>query len=105
VTAGGPTGGCVDPGRDDAQGEEPGAQLGACATLIRPGDHAVGRSLADMGVRQRTGALVVAIRRGEELSQAPDAARPIQAGDMITLAGSLESIQRARSMFENGGQG
>jgi CPA2 family monovalent cation:H+ antiporter-2 len=69
---------------------------------IREGAHAAGRSLAEMAVRSRTGALVVAIKRGGALLDHPDPSAPLQTGDLLYLVGSGSALRRACGLLENG---
>jgi monovalent cation:H+ antiporter-2, CPA2 family len=56
---------------------------------------AVGRSLAELELRASTGATVIAIVRGTEGFAVPDAHEPLQAGDVLALAGTDEAIDAA----------
>ncbi|WP_435181889.1 cation:proton antiporter regulatory subunit [Halorussus sp. AFM4] len=48
----------------------------------------VGRSLSDCGIRQRTGASVIAVQRGEETVANPSADFELAAGDVIVALGT-----------------
>ncbi|MBI5528791.1 MAG: cation:proton antiporter [Deltaproteobacteria bacterium] len=69
---------------------------------VREGAHAAGRSLAGMTLRSRTGALVVAIKRGGALLDHPDPSAPLAAGDLLYLVGSGEALRRACRVVETG---
>jgi CPA2 family monovalent cation:H+ antiporter-2 len=56
---------------------------------------AVGRTLAELGLRGRTGATVVAIRRGSKVF-VPAADEALQAGDVLALTGSEQAIRLAK---------
>jgi monovalent cation:H+ antiporter-2, CPA2 family len=56
---------------------------------------AVGRTLAQLELRSTTGATVLAIVRGTEGFAVPDAHTPLQAGDVLALAGTDEAIEAA----------
>jgi CPA2 family monovalent cation:H+ antiporter-2 len=58
---------------------------------------AVGRSLAELNLRGRTGATVLAISRGGEPILAPVATERLASGDVVALAGSREAIDAARA--------
>jgi CPA2 family monovalent cation:H+ antiporter-2 len=60
---------------------------------------AVGKSLAELELRSSTGATVLAIVRGES-GTVPDAHAPLQAGDILALAGSDESIAAATTFLD-----
>jgi CPA2 family monovalent cation:H+ antiporter-2 len=61
---------------------------------------AVGKSLAQLDLRARTGASVLAIHRGEHGLATPSATEPLRAGDILALAGSDAEIAAARSMLD-----
>jgi CPA2 family monovalent cation:H+ antiporter-2 len=65
------------------------------SVLVSEGDPATRSSTVDLGVRQQTGALIVAVRRDGALIAHPDPHQPFQAGDIVYLVGSLDSIQQA----------
>lgn len=56
---------------------------------------ACGESLVSLDLRGRTGALAVAVRRGEQLLNKPDPTVPFVTGDIIYLVGSSKAIRRA----------
>ena len=64
---------------------------------------AVGRTLSELNLRGMTGATVPALRReaGPQLL-APTAHDVLQAGDVLALAGTHESIQAARTLLGPG---
>ena len=64
--------------------------------------HAAGRTSLDLGVRQKTRALIVAIRRDDILIDHLDPEDPLQAGDVIYLAGSIGAIREAMALLEGG---
>ena len=80
------------------------AGLGA-PVAIRLGDTspAVGATLSRLNLRGRTGATVLAIARGEKAIIAPTASERLEAGDVLAVAGSVESIEAARSVLLSGG--
>ncbi len=61
---------------------------------------AVGRTLADLELRSATGATVLAIRRGDERIAIPDAHTPLEAGDILALAGTEQAIAAATQFLE-----
>ncbi len=66
------------------------------ATCEVPADgSAVGRSLAELGVRASTGATVLAIARDGANMTMPSPSEPLRAGDLLALAGSDEAIAAA----------
>lgn len=54
-----------------------------------------GRTLAESGLRTKTGASIVAVRRGSETHANPPADLPLAAGDTLVLFGSPEQLQAA----------
>jgi len=59
----------------------------------------VGRSLAELNLRGRTGATVLAISRGGESVAVPAAGERIGAGDVVALAGTHDAIEAAKSVL------
>jgi CPA2 family monovalent cation:H+ antiporter-2 len=62
---------------------------------VQAGSPAVGRSVLDLDLRQRTGASIVAVRRDGVLLEDLDPKQPFREGDVIYLVGSFASIQDA----------
>ena len=60
---------------------------------------AVGQSLADLNLRGRSGATVLAISRNGEDIVVPAAGERLQAGDVLALAGSHDAIETARELL------
>jgi CPA2 family monovalent cation:H+ antiporter-2 len=56
---------------------------------------AVGQTLADTGLRSKTGALVLAVRRGESDLATPDALFRLEAGDVLVVVGQRQQLQGA----------
>jgi CPA2 family monovalent cation:H+ antiporter-2 len=69
------------------------------AVTIPAGGEAVGRSLAQLDLRARTGATVLAIRRGDTGMPAPSPTEPLAAGDVLALAGSDVEIAAAKALL------
>jgi K+:H+ antiporter len=63
---------------------------------------AVGKSLAELNLRARTGATVLAISRGEGGFATPEPHEPLRAGDILALAGSDDAIASARQAVTSG---
>lgn len=55
-----------------------------------------GASLKSLGLRDRTGATVVALKRGGDLSSFVDPDRPFEAGDLLVVVGDQEALTRFR---------
>jgi CPA2 family monovalent cation:H+ antiporter-2 len=73
------------------------ADLKIESVLVRRDSPASGRSLLELDLRQRTGALIVAIKREGKLMDAPALDMRLQDGDIVYLVGALESISSAVS--------
>lgn len=72
--------------------------LGAPVAVEVGADSAwVGKSLADLNLRGRTGATVLAISRGGDSIVVPPAGERLQAGDILALAGSHDAIEAAKA--------
>jgi CPA2 family monovalent cation:H+ antiporter-2 len=63
------------------------------------GAAAVGRSLAQLDLRARTGASVLAIARSDRGLATPSPSEPLRAGDTLVLAGSEEAVTAARALL------
>ncbi|MGH7537478.1 MAG: TrkA C-terminal domain-containing protein, partial [Gemmatimonadales bacterium] len=71
--------------------------LGAPVAVTLGADHSsIGRSLAELNLRGRTGASVLAISRSGESIVIPTAGERLQAGDVLALAGTHDAIQAAK---------
>jgi CPA2 family monovalent cation:H+ antiporter-2 len=70
----------------------------ASITLV-PGSPAIGKSLAELDLRAKTGATVLAIARGASGMATPSPTEPLQQGDVLAMAGSDEAIEAARELF------
>lgn len=66
----------------------------------------VARTIADSGVRERSGASIVAIVAGERMDVNPEPSTPLPAGAEIVLIGSVEDQDRFLAIFqeEEGGR-
>lgn len=72
--------------------------FGATRSLRLQGDApAVGRTLAELDLRARTGATVLAIARGDGGFASPDPRAPLCAGDVLALTGGDDAIAAARA--------
>ncbi|HTJ42088.1 MAG TPA: cation:proton antiporter, partial [Kofleriaceae bacterium] len=66
---------------------------------LAAGSPAIGRSLAELDLRARTGATVLAILRGGEGIATPSPTDPLHAGDVLALTGSTEAIEAAAKIL------
>jgi CPA2 family monovalent cation:H+ antiporter-2 len=81
-------------------GDHPGLdEMHIESVLLSEGNPATRRSTVDLGVRQQTGALIVAVRRDGELIAHPDPHLAFDPGDVVYLVGSLPSIEQAIALL------
>ena len=74
--------------------------LGALASVrLEASSAAVGKTLADLNLRGRTGAAVLVVTRAEGGVIVPTAEEELRAGDVLALAGSHEAIAAARGLL------
>ncbi|MGV3622802.1 MAG: cation:proton antiporter [Archangium sp.] len=74
--------------------------LGEPVSCAVPADSPVlGKSLAEINLRGRTGATVLAIHRHEGDVVLPTASEKLSAGDIVALAGSTEAVGAARLLL------
>jgi CPA2 family monovalent cation:H+ antiporter-2 len=71
--------------------------------LIRGGSPAAGRTPAELHIRSATGALVVAVRRGERLLDQPSHDNTFEVGDIVYLVGTSSAVRKAIALFEPAG--
>jgi CPA2 family monovalent cation:H+ antiporter-2 len=60
---------------------------------------AVGKTLAELNLRGRTGATVLAITRDEGGISVPKATEVLRPGDVLALAGTREAVEEAKSLL------
>jgi CPA2 family monovalent cation:H+ antiporter-2 len=66
------------------------------------GAWASGRSLADLDLRAQTGALIIALRRGDQNIPSPPPDMRLLTGDLLYLTGSGADLARARRRIATG---
>jgi CPA2 family monovalent cation:H+ antiporter-2 len=66
---------------------------------LPPGAPAVGRTLAETGLRTQTGALVLSVRRGEEDMPTPDPHFHLAADDVLTVVGQPPQLAAAARLL------
>ncbi len=66
---------------------------------LEEGSPAVGQSLKQLGLRGRTGATVIAIKRGESEVVFPSADDVLRLGDILVLTGMQDSLEQAKSIL------
>jgi TrkA domain protein len=67
---------------------------------VREGSAAAGRSIGDLQIRQRAGATVVAIVRGEETLASPGPEVAFMVGDTAVVIGTSEGVGRAIALLQ-----
>ena len=72
------------------------------AVRVELSDHAVGRSLAELDLRSRTGAVVLAINRGGEHILLPTGHETIHAGDVLAIAGTHAAVRDSTALLRAG---
>ena len=65
------------------------------SVVILKGSAGLGRTLAQLNIREAGGALAIAKKRGEQLIAPPEPNVPLQEHDVIYLAGTSESLDAA----------
>jgi K+/H+ antiporter YhaU regulatory subunit KhtT len=63
----------------------------------------VGQTLAETGLRSRTGALVLAVRRGDDDLATPDAEFRLEAGDVLVVVGQPQQLAGAQALLAGTG--
>ena len=75
--------------------------LGALAAIqLDAGTAAIGRTLAQLNLRGRTGATVLAITRADGGVLVPAAGERLRTGDVLAVAGTHEAIEAAKAALE-----
>jgi K+:H+ antiporter len=75
--------------------------LGEITPVVLPaGSTSCGRTLAELDLRGKSGATVLAIERGGEGRTVPHGNEPLQAGDVLALVGTHDAIARAIALLE-----
>ncbi|HEY4485886.1 MAG TPA: cation:proton antiporter [Nitrospiria bacterium] len=70
------------------------AEVEVMRHALQEGCSAVGRTLADLGLSARTGAMVVAVIRGEETLSSPGGSFRLLVNDIVVLVGTQDEINR-----------
>ena len=60
---------------------------------------AAGHSIGDLDFRRKTGATIVAVRKGEELLLSPGPATPLQGGDVVVVACELTQLVQVSDLL------
>ncbi len=73
--------------------------------LVEPSSPAAGRTLRETGLRERTGASVIAVVRDGKPALGPGADFRVEAGDVLLLVGSHAALEQAFMELQHGGGG
>jgi CPA2 family monovalent cation:H+ antiporter-2 len=68
---------------------------------LTDGSNAIGKSLAELNLRGRTGATILAITRGAERIVIPSGQEVLRAGDFLAIAGSHDAVEAARAVLNH----
>ena len=77
-------------------------RLDSVAVPVRAGDRIVGMTLGEANVRGRTGASIVAIWRGKDVTPSPMPDFRVESGDQLVLVGTDEAMNAARAYVAGG---
>jgi monovalent cation:H+ antiporter-2, CPA2 family len=67
---------------------------------VRPGSPGAGKTLLELEVRAKTGASVLAIRRGATAHPNPDPQQQLEPGDVLLVMGDRPSLDAALGLFD-----
>ena len=73
------------------------------AVAVRPGAPAAGQTLAELGLRQRHGLTVMAVRRGRETVGSPAGDFRAEPGDRLVMVATAEQFAAAADLFRTQG--
>ncbi|MGH7525012.1 MAG: cation:proton antiporter [Gemmatimonadales bacterium] len=69
---------------------------------VEPLHFAAGRTLAELGVRGRTGASILGVTRGAKAIPAPSKTERLEPGDLLVLVGTRDAVTAAVNLLERG---
>jgi len=69
--------------------------------LVNDRSNASGRSIKDLRIRTKTGATVIAVKRGSEIIPSPELEFLFMPGDIVYLIGSKESLLKTFALLES----
>ena len=70
-----------------------------------PDGPAAGRSIGELAIRTRTGASIVAVRRGNQTIPSPLPDETLRSGDQLLAVGDVEAVERLRALLAGGARG
>ncbi len=75
--------------------------IGAPSSIvIEPHSSAVGKTLAELNLRSKTGCSVIAITRGNDRLLMPAGKELVQTGDTLVLVGTQEAVAQAKKLLQ-----
>jgi len=69
---------------------------------IREGFYAVGKTLRELQLRNKTGASIISIMRGDEIITNPPPDTVLQPGDVVVMIGKKEEVEKAQKYLARG---
>ena len=73
-------------------------QMAVGRIRLGPASDLVGKSLAESGLRTRTGALVLSVNRGSDTTRSPDPQFELAVGDVLVVVGQPRQLEAARAL-------
>jgi K+/H+ antiporter YhaU regulatory subunit KhtT len=86
--------------RSLAQGIEALSGVGVESLLVAADSPIAGRSLAELDLRARTGATVLAVQRDQATHPNPDAGFRLEAGDVVVALGDPRALDSLLAVFD-----
>ena len=68
---------------------------------VADGTPAAGRSIGELQFRQKTGATIVAVRKGEDILLSPGPQLPLEAGDILVVACELSQLEQVSRLLSD----
>jgi CPA2 family monovalent cation:H+ antiporter-2 len=78
------------------------ARMPVATYQLMPGDESRGRTLAEVNLRARTGAMIMAVRRASNYILSPPADLLLEAGDILYLLGDDADVALAQAYLQRG---
>ncbi len=69
---------------------------------IREGFYAVGKTLKELQLRNKTGASIISIMRGDQIITNPPPDTVLQPGDVVVMIGKKEEVEKAQKYLARG---
>jgi K+/H+ antiporter YhaU regulatory subunit KhtT len=68
---------------------------------VKPSSGIIGKTVANVSIRDHTGASVIAVKRGNDVLANPKSAVVFEAGDVIGMIGDEEQVVQARKYLQS----